>query len=271
LTSSFEKNEALCLVFWAKIYLMKKYWLVFTQNISQISTYRFQILLTLLQNLTQPAILLAVLFFVKPGSSISFSSLVPYYLLVALISPLTISNIDEELDELTASGDINNFLLKPFSLTKWLYAKAISEKITLLLLLCLPVGIAFALANFDFLQILSLLFILVLSFSLSFFLSFLVGISCFWIEDFWAIHNVKFVTTSLLGGLVLPYQFFPSVMQNLLRYSPFPYLVNFPIKYIQHQTSFEALIIAVVWLGILILASTYFLRLAITKYSYVAS
>jgi len=250
---------------------MKRYWLVFTQNISQVSTYRFHILLSLFQNLVQPAILLVVLFLIKPSGEITFAQLLPYYLLVALISPLTISNIDEELDELTASGDINNFLIKPFSLTKWLYAKALSEKLTMLLLLSLPLGLAFVYNHLNFFQIALVMLIIVLSFSLSFFLSFFVGISCFWIEDFWAIHNVKYVVISFLGGLILPYPFFSQAWQDILKFTPFPYLVNFPIKYIQGQVSPESIAITLIWLLVLIIWSEIFLRKAISKYSYVAA
>jgi ABC-2 type transport system permease protein len=250
---------------------MKKYWLIFTQNISQVSVYRFHLLLTFLQNLVQPAILLSVLFLVKPTSSVTFSQLVPYYLLIALVSPLTLSTIDEELDELTASGDINNFLLKPFSLITWLYTKALSEKLVMFIVLSLPLFVSVYFYHLNLFQILFLPIILLISFSLSFFLSFFVGISCFWIEDFWAIHNVKYVVTSFLGGLILPYQFFPLAWQSFLKYSPFPYLVTFPIQFIQSKLSPDACVIILVWLVLLIFASQVFLHRAIAKYSYVAT
>jgi ABC-2 type transport system permease protein len=75
----------------------------------------------------------------------------------------------------------------------------------------------------------------VLAFALTFWLSFLlamiVGFLAFFIEEVWGFQHLKEVTLILLSGVVLPYDFFPPTLQTLLVYTPFPYLVNWPLRF----------------------------------------
>jgi ABC-2 type transport system permease protein len=213
---------------------------------------------------------MAALYAASPTGNISSQSLISYYILISLISPITVSNIDEDLDDLTSTGDINNFLTKPFSVFKWLFAKNLSEKLVIALTLSPVIIVVLIKSGISLTGLFYLLLIILISFSLSFTISFIFGLTCFWIEDFWAIHNVKFVLVQFLGGIVLPYSFFPDKLLNLLKYSPFPYLANVSVKFIQHRFALTDLALLSGWLLISLVVARWLLNKSISKYSYVA-
>jgi ABC-2 type transport system permease protein len=250
---------------------MKKYQQLFRTTFSQYLTYRLHVLSQIIQNLVTPVFMLLALTLSQPTGSLSSKFLIPYYALVSLAVPLTISNIDEELDDLVTTGDINNFLLKPFSLFRWLYIKNLSEKISIFLTV-FPVFLVLILLNHPSVFVLSLsLIAIVLSFTLSFTFSYLVGLFCFWIDDFWAIHNTKFVLIQLLGGIVLPYSFFPRVYLSLLKYTPFPYLASWVPRFLQGSVPATQIYFIIFWILVMYLLARLLERRAISKYSFTAS
>src|SRR3989344_69501 len=107
---------------------MRKYIILFLQHLSEYSTYRMRLLVTILQGFVTPLFLLIVLSWARPISSVSVSDLLPYYLLVGLIYPLTRSRIDEFIDESATSGEVNNFLVKPLSFYKFMLTSDLSWK-----------------------------------------------------------------------------------------------------------------------------------------------
>lgn len=250
---------------------MKKYFTVFQQSLSRFAAYRLDILLQIIQSFIPPLIIVSALSFSIPTSQLTTAGLIPYYILISLIYPLIRSGIDEEIDELTHTGDINTFLVKPFSLIKWLYAKSVSEKLIIFFTLS-PLFSLVILANrLSLSNTILLLLSLVLGYSLSFFISFLVGLLCFWIDEFWAIHNVKHVTIMLFGGVILPYSFFPENIGGLLKFTPFPYLANWPVKIIQNQSSVSDFILVFFWIITIAYLGKFLHQKAINKYSFTAS
>lgn len=250
---------------------MKKYLLVFQQTFSQYTTYRLQIFLQIIQSFLPPLVIVTALSMTSATGAILVSQLLPYYILIALIYPLTISTIDEEIGDLSATGDVNNFLLKPFSPFKWLFAKNLSEKAVIFITL-LPIFLVIGFKyDFNLIQILFISISLGLSFILSFTLSFLAGLFCFWIDEFWAIQNLKYVVIQLLGGVVLPYSFFPKIASTALRLSPFPYLASWPVRIIQNQATFADIPIVLIWIVILLSLTSIVQKKAVSKYSFTAS
>lgn len=246
---------------------MKKYRLIFLLTLSQFTTYRLQVFAQFLNSSLPLAITWVVLSFAA-SASISSAPLISYYILVSLTAPLSFSAVDEELEEITFTGQVNNFLLQPLSLFRWLLAKSLSEKIISLLflfpLILLAIWSLGVLPGRIFFAFLSLF----ISFLLSFSLSFLVGLGCFWIDEFWAVRNVKYVVTQLLGGLVLPYAFFPSTALKIIHFTPFPYLIGWAGRILNSGYLLSEFIIASFWLIIIVSLTRLLLRQAINKYSF---
>jgi len=106
-----------------------------------------------------------------------------------------------------------------------------------------------------------------ISFLIAFSFSFSLGLLTFWVEEVWGIQNVKEVAIVLLGGVALPYYFFPLALQKFLTFTPFPYMINWPLrKGFSGSLTFE-FIMALSWLLIFTLISIFLWKRGIKKYS----
>ncbi len=236
-----------------------------------------RLFVTILQGFITPLLLLLVLSRATPVGGVSTSGLIPYFLLVGLIYPLTKSQVNEYIEEQATSGEINNFLVKPISLYKYILADDLSLKVLNLLTLAPFILIAclFLLKgnslNYN-LNVLVVTFLTIaISFLVSFNFSYLVGLFSFWFDEFWAINNVKLVVVTFLGGVVLPYSFFPDWSNQILKYSPFPYMLTWPVRVIRGQFEPVEIIISIFWCVLLGLIIKVLQKIAISKYSHTAN
>lgn len=236
-----------------------------------------RLFLTILQGFITPLILLLVLSRATPVGGTSTSGLISYFLLVGLIYPLTKSQVNEHIEEQATSGEINNFLVKPISLYKYILADDLSLKVLNLLTLApfLFIACLFLLKgnslNYN-LDVLVVTFLTIaISFLVSFNFSYLVGLFSFWFDEFWAINNVKLVVVTFLGGVVLPYSFFPDWSNQLLKYSPFPYMLTWPVRVLKGQFEPLEIAISLSWFVILGLCIKVLQKIAISKYSHTAN
>jgi ABC-2 type transport system permease protein len=256
--------------FWySTISCVQKYLIILRQSLSQSITYRLQIVFQILQSFITPLLLISVLSFAKASQGIEVSSLIPYYLLVSLTYPLVISGIDEEMEALSVSGDINNFLIKPLPLFRYLLTKNLGEKLSIAIPVLPILSMTLFLGNeFSFWAV---AVSLPMSFILSFCFSYLTGLLCFWVDEFWAIHNVKFVLIKLLGGVAVPLSFFPQGLTEFLQYTPFPYLVSWVARISQNNFRSIEFIIAISWILFLYLLCNIVEKITIKKYSFTAT
>ena len=208
---------------------MKKYYVLATQVFSRWVMYRFSIISGILQSFITPLIMIMALNTAKPISNVSIWDLLPYYVTISLIYSVVRSDVDDTISNYADSGEINNFLVKPLGLYKYLITQEISKGIITIFTIAIPLGIYFLLNNKPEINLLAVFFTfisIILAFIIYFSLSYFVGLFCFWIELFWAIHNIKFVSIQFLGGIVLPYTFFPDQFRRYLEITPFPYIVS---------------------------------------------
>ncbi|MGI9548493.1 MAG: ABC transporter permease [Bdellovibrionales bacterium] len=130
-------------------------------------------------------------------------------------------------------GKISAFLLYPFNFLSYQFSKFLSEKILQLLIGCISFGIAIF---FNFIQEISLMiflkfFAFVLMINLFwFFTQTLIGLLSFWIEETWSLNVCIRFITAFMSGAFIPLELYPEWLQNLLFFTPFPYLIYFPVK-----------------------------------------
>jgi ABC-2 type transport system permease protein len=72
-------------------------------------------------------------------------------------------------------------------------------------------------------------FSLLLAFIISFHLDYLVGLSGFYTESIWGISTTKEIIVSVLSGMLLPLQFFPAAIQQILAWLPFQAMYFTPL------------------------------------------
>lgn len=83
----------------------------------------------------------------------------------------------------------------------------------------------------------------------------------FWADNIWSLGVIVRFFTNFLGGGMVPLAFFPEWGQTILKYTPFPYFISFPIKLLFGEVLlyefFFNMLILTFWCAIFILISKF--------------
>ncbi len=159
-----------------------------------------------------------------------------YYLIVPLIFRIQqgqgIGFISREIYD----GSLNKYLLYPINLFRFKNATYFAHSAFYLLQLFLILVIYnFFFYNpeiyhFSFFNIVIFIVIMTIA-ALSFFYLFSIcEFTAFWFDNIWSLGVILRFMTSFLGGALIPLNFFPQWSQEVLKFTPFPYLIDFPMK-----------------------------------------
>lgn len=158
-----------------------------------------------------------------------------YYLMaplcVRILTGENIGFISREIYE----GGLNKFLIYPVSYRFFKFFSYISYSLfylfQLFFLTCLFILIyPEFIATLNFVSV--LLGVVFLFFSILFYflgLS-LLEMAAFWADNVWSLGVVFRFAIGFMGGLFIPLRFFPTVIQDILHYTPFPWLISAPIN-----------------------------------------
>lgn len=252
---------------------MKKYWIFFRQNAYEFFAYRLRVLFSVFSYFIAP-LMMTLVFLGLPDlkiADLSKEELVNYYLFSSIFFLFMGSSIDNFVKDSIYRGGLAPYLLKPARFWLVAFAKDSSLRVIrffvglpFLLLLTFFIGNI----SLSFLSPISVTLLLVLvSFLLAFSFAFSLGLFAFWTEDLWGFQNLKEVSILLLSGVLLPYQFFPASLQAFLKWTPFPYLVNWPLRKGFSGNLMDEILIAALWLMVFALLGTFLWKKGIKKYS----
>lgn len=207
------------------------------------------------------------------GSKLSFmgkDQIISYYIYSSILYLFLNSQIDEYVKNSIQDGTLAQFLLKPISFFNITLIKDLSARVAKLAL-GLPAFVILVIIYWQKMNSFSLpalpitLMMVAVSYFLAFLISFTLGLTTFWLEEIWGLQNLKNVSVVLLGGVALPYQIFPEALQKVLFWTPFPYLVNWPIRKAGNLI-FEFLS-AGLWLIIFFFLAIFLLNKGLKKYN----
>ncbi|MGG1553792.1 ABC transporter permease [Paenibacillus ferrarius] len=156
-----------------------------------------------------------------------------WYLIVTESMTLACPSLCTRLEEEVKSGDVAFKLARPVNFLAYYYVEYMSEAIvrfgvnaviggTLGLLL---LGPPHSLAGFVWLPVTAFA-----GFSLNFMLNMCIALSAFWVEETRGLEFVynKFLFT--VGGMLMPIELFPDVLQRIVRWLPLQGVVYTPAK-----------------------------------------
>lgn len=162
----------------------------------------------------------------------SKSQMVAYAVLSTLIKASFARN-ESLLASRVRSGEIAADLLKPFSFPLMYLCDTLGASLYQLMSRAVPLFI-FCYFIFDIHipvdtgLVLRFLPAYVLSFVLFFLVSFLISSMAFYFVDIFPFWIFYAALITLLSGAIIPIDFFPPAMQQVLLFTPFPYLFYFP-------------------------------------------
>ncbi|MBU1975971.1 MAG: ABC-2 family transporter protein [Nanoarchaeota archaeon] len=162
----------------------------------------------------------------------TLDEMVSYYVLVMLVGFITYSECDKWIEESVVRGDTIMALLKPYRFIVWHYFFELGLTGLGLIIEILPVfvvGFFFGLKIASIPYLILFVISLALASALYFLVTFIVGLTSFWLFKIGGLRRVKRSMLAFLGGSMLPLTFFPETVQNIFLVLPFQYMRYIPI------------------------------------------
>ncbi len=262
---------------------MKVFLEIFKIGLKSSFEYRGSLILSLIFDPLTLILLISLLQVVYGNSSdqmilgYSLSQMIWYFAAGRFFYYLIWTVTDKDISGAVISGEMALRLLRPLSMLKWEFGKALASKMFSFVFEFLPtLGIFTLLIYPDFLSwtgLLKYLIISFLSFVLFFLLSFIIGTVSFLWQSNQGLVNIKTAITSLFAGVALPLDFYPDLLKNAIAYLPFPYLCYVPAQFLlnkQHTQNwyyfFEVIGVMSLWILFFYTISVGFWNIAIKKY-----
>lgn len=196
-------------------------------------------------------------------------TMLTYVLGTAILRSFVLGSRSIDIGQEIASGDLNNFLLKPINyfanwLTRDLADKALNFifviiELTIFILVLKPPLLVqtrlFYIASFVVLSTFAML--------IYFFLSFLISATTFWYPEHngWPARFLSFVIIEFLSGGLFPLDIFPQTVFRVLRILPPAYFLFYPLQVylgrINAQEVFSTATTMIIWLAVLVLIARF--------------
>lgn len=244
---------------------MWKYWVVFKKSFKSQMIYRSAMLGSIASTVLSFGIQLC-LWYVLLGTSVhngtSFTDMVIFVIVNALVSTLTRSNISTTIETAVVDGTIAMEIIRPISYKYYLLSNILGRNVFSVVTNVLPIAVigAFFLIGAAVPAGASvLLFCLsaVLGVFLNFELTYIFGLLAFRIQRCWFISWYQSALTTFFGGTAVPLWFYPEALQTVSSILPFRYITFEPINILLGRTPIESawfpLLCAGVWIAVLCL------------------
>lgn len=192
-----------------------------------------------------------------PVGGYSLAGMISYYLMVTIVDSLTaVTEDDWQIAADIKDGNISQFLLKPIDYMVYRLCLFFSGRIIFSVVSVLPVGIfIFCWRHYFVAPAGAEAFGLcvaatILTGFLQFFMSYTMALLAFWLLEVSTVIFMVFAVEYIAGGHLFPLNILPPFIAQLLNYTPFPYLLYFPVGIYLGQTKTDA-----AWRGLAIQAA----------------
>lgn len=198
--------------------------------------YRAQGVLWMI-NGTVPLIMMLIWLQLAKGGPIGgydATTFAQYFLFMFLARQSTPTWVIYLMDRGVKNGELTPYLLQPMH-PVWHYASQHWGELMARLPIILPIlAIGLAIADAWSWSLLAHLpaFLLGLAFAwiINFIVHMTVGLIAFWSDNALGYDTVIYQLYIMLGGVVIPVELFPETMQRVLAWTPFPYVLDFPVR-----------------------------------------
>jgi ABC-2 type transport system permease protein len=201
----------------------------------------------------------------------NFQEMLNYHSWIFLCGLLSQGHSGMNLAEDIRLGRISTYLIYPFNFWEYHFASFISFQSLQLLVSLISFLIlnAIGLLSIPTLPILMSGVFYCLAVSIFWFtLQFLTGILAFWLEETWVIRVILIHLGSFLSGSILPLDFFPNRLREIIDYTPFPYMNYYPAKMLMTgEFHLKSIVMIALWTLILIIVSMFTWKKGIKNYT----
>jgi ABC-2 type transport system permease protein len=160
-----------------------------------------------------------------------------YFMAVWLTNQAVVAWVAWELDFQIRQGELSPKLLRPLDPVWEYWFRHLTEK-SVRIPMAIPLAVAGlalvpgALAAFtpNLGAFLLFLLSLVLAANMRFFAAYCIGILCFWTDQATAIDDFWFFLAVFAGGIFAPLTLYPQWAQDMLQWTPWPYITYYPVQ-----------------------------------------
>ena len=246
---------------------MRKYFKIFEISFQQEFAYKASFILWRFRNVIQILVFFFLWDAVFTGRNNVFgygrSEIFTYAFVLIIVRALVFSSRSVDVAGQIANGELTNILLKPVNYFYYWMTRDLSSKFlnivfgvieTVFLVIILKPNV-FLQNNF----VLVILFIasIIIAMFLYFCISLLTSFVPFWVPELsWGAQFLMLVVVAeFLSGAFFPLDVFPPLIFQILRFTPFPYLIFIPIKIylgsFDGAMVFQSLLIGACWCFVL--------------------
>ncbi len=178
----------------------------------------------------------------------SLAGMTSYYLLMTIVDTLTaVTDDDWQIAADIKDGRISQFLLKPVDYLTYRLCVYLSGRLVYTMMVALPfAAFVFALREYwvsppSWQAMAATVVSIVLTALLQFFISYTLALLAFWVMEVSTFIYMVFALEYIAGGRMFPLDILPGIWGRILFYTPFPYLLYFPVSVYLGQTTGDAL------------------------------
>jgi ABC-2 type transport system permease protein len=266
---------------------MKKYWHVLNIGIQNTLVYRVNFLFRAAFGLVPLAAMIMLWQTIyeeqstaKPAAigAYDLAHMVSYYLLVTIVNALTaVTEDDWQIAADIKDGNISQFLLKPVDYLWYRLCLFLAGRLIYTVVAAVPV-VLFVLWYRQYLVVLPdtatlgvFLVSLILTALLNFLTSFTMALLAFWVLEVATFIFIMFAFEYLAGGHLFPLDILPPAILQVLQFTPFPYMLYFPVGVclgkIQGQALYQGLAVQAAWVAFAYFMARLVWRRGVRKYS----
>ncbi len=222
---------------------MNKFLSIFKISFEQEFAYKANFIMWRLRNVFQIVItfFLWSTIFSNPQSTFfgySQSKILTYVFMLMIVRSLVLSAKAADVSSDISEGNLSNHLLKPLSYFKYWFTRDIASKVLNLFFAFFEFVILFAVFRPEFFIQTNFVFLVLFALSILiavfiyFNILFLISSIPFWAPELgWASQFlVAVVIIEFLSGALFPIDVLPQGLSDILMFTPFPYMIFFPIQ-----------------------------------------
>ncbi len=259
---------------------MGKYWRVFVSTLKMYGVYRLNFILWRLRVFINLLVVYFIWRSITAGSLTVFnytqSMIFTYVLLANFVASLVFSTQTQDVATDIRSGNLSNFLLRPFSYFSYLAARDSADKALNIIYSIAEIGLLYVVlrppivVQTNIVTLVLFISAITAAVGLYFCLNVIMGSIGFWSSEVWAPRFLILILVQYLSGWFFPLNIFPERIFSIFMATPFPYMLFFPLQIylgqlssVQVATGFS---IMTVWLGIFVALTVFVWRRGLMVY-----
>lgn len=183
-------------------------------------------------------------------SNYTMSDMYVYIIINAILLPLTNSNVANKIGDKVTSGSIVIDLIRPISLKNYMFFEELGVNIYNIIFAIIPISffvIIFKIGfNFNLVNLVIFLLSSVLGVILMYYFNYILGLLAFWLKDSWYISWYSSALFSLFGGVIIPLNFYPILLQKVSYLLPFRLITFEPINILLNKNTLNQDIVIII-------------------------